>query len=185
MRRLLRLEVGVVLFLAAGAGAQTTPAPSEVLNRSYLTSCGRDKPATVKLKDGKFGHYLLMADGGTVAELIVLGAGKVKVAGDRRQHYAVFAKCQLWSTGGYELFLLRRSGRNLVQTASVVAPAVAGLYGVKQILQSDDLITVAVDFLRSSRSTVVERYEFKFRLTGVKLELVGHRQAASESAVAP
>ena len=177
MRKLLRLEIGIVLVLAAGAGAQTSPAPSDVLNRSYISSCGRDKPTTLKLKDGKFGHYLLLADEERKMELIVLGTAEIKVAGNRRKHRAVFAKCGVFGKRGFELFILRRSGGRLVQIASETTPGIDRLYGVKQITQSEDMIVVALDHLRSSQSTVVERYEFEFRFVGTKLELVGHRLA--------
>lgn len=177
-RQLLSLVsvVGAISVLAFGAAAQMSLAPNAVFNRSYLSSCGRDNPTKLDLKNGKFGRYFLLGDEDRRIELIVLGAEKVEIANDRRQTYAVFARCDVLGNRGYELFILRRSGKTLVQIANAVASGIGGLHELRRIRQPDGLIVAEVSHLET-RGLKVRPYEFRFKLTGTNLELVDHRFA--------
>ena len=175
-------SVAVSLFAVAAfwifstqAQSQSPAAPSEFMNRSYLSSCGRETPANLPLKDGKFGRYQLLADEERKMELIVMGTTEVEIAGDRRRHFAVFAECDVYGKGGYELFILRRSGRRLDQIANAVSAKSGDLYELKYIKQENGLILVGLAYLlpRVKLPPEGSRYEFRFRLVGSKLETAG------------
>lgn len=181
MEKTLSIVVSLMMVAIAGVfpsvvSAQLAAAPGELLNRSYMSSCGRDKPTSLQIKNGKFGRYLLLADEERKMELAILGTEQIEVSGDKRRHYAVFAKCDVYGKGGYELFILRRSGRRLTQVASAVSAGSGDLYELRYIKQANGLILVGLAYLLPGAKLPPEgsRYEFRFRLNGSKLEPAGN-----------
>ena len=176
-RRLSWPAFALPCIVAAGAAAQTAPPPSEVLNRSYVSLCGRSTPVTLNVKEGKFVRHFLLADKDRRIELELLGAEEIIVRSDQRRHYAVFSRCNVLGKEGYEFFILRKSAKGLVQVASTVTD-ITGFDKVKYIRQSGGFIVVGMSY-RPFGSTIprdTDRYEFRYRFLDRKLVLVDRRR---------